>query len=30
MLQNDYIDIENLTTFNISDGFTLYEKISNK
>lgn len=23
MLHNDYIDIENLTTFNISDGFTL-------
>jgi hypothetical protein len=30
MLHNNYIDIENLTTFNISDGFILYEKISNK
>jgi hypothetical protein len=27
MLHNNYIDIENLTTFNISDGFILYEKI---
>ena len=27
MLHNDYIDIEDLTTFNISDGFILYEKI---
>jgi hypothetical protein len=30
MLHNDYIDIENLTTFNISDGFILYEKIVSK
>jgi hypothetical protein len=30
ILPNNYIDIENLTTFNISDGFILYEKISNK
>ena len=30
MLHNNYIDIDNLTTFNISDGFILYEKISNK
>ncbi len=30
MLHNNYIDIENLTTFNISDGFILYEKIFNK
>ena len=30
MLHNNYIDIEDLTTFNISDGFILYEKISNK
>ena len=29
-LHNNYIDIENLTTFNISDGFILYEKIYNK
>jgi hypothetical protein len=27
---NDYIDIEDLTTFNISDGFILYEKIVSK
>jgi len=27
MLHNDYVDIEDLTTFNISDGFILYEKI---
>lgn len=30
MLHNNYIDIEDLTTFNISDGFILYEKIYNK
>jgi hypothetical protein len=30
MLHNDYIDIENLTTFNISDGFILHEKIVSK
>ena len=30
MLHNNHIDIENLTTFNSSDGFILYEKISNK
>jgi hypothetical protein len=27
MLHNNYIDIEDLNTFNISDGFILYEKI---
>jgi hypothetical protein len=27
MLHNDYIDIEDLTPSNISDGFILYEKI---
>ena len=27
MLHNDYINIEDLTTFNISDGFIIYEKI---
>lgn len=30
MLHNNYLDIQNLTTFNISDGFVLYEKISSK
>ena len=30
MLHNDYRDIEDLTTFNISDGFILYEKIVSK
>ncbi|CAN0433531.1 unnamed protein product [Ectocarpus fasciculatus] len=30
MLHNYYINIENLTTFNISDGFILYEKIVSK
>lgn len=30
MLHNNYIDIENLTTFSISDGFILYEKIVSK
>ena len=30
MLHNDYVDIEDLTTFNISDGFILYEKIVSK
>ena len=30
MLHNNYIDIEDLTTFNISDGCILYEKIYNK
>ena len=30
MLHNNYLDIQNLTTFNISDGFILYEKISSK
>jgi DNA repair ATPase RecN len=30
MLHNNYINIENLSTFNISRGFILYEKISNK
>ena len=30
MLHNNYIDIEDLTTFNISDGFILYEKIVSK
>jgi len=29
-LHNDYRDIEDLTTFNISDGFILYEKIVSK
>jgi hypothetical protein len=30
MLHNEYIDIKDLTTFNISDGFILYEKIVSK
>lgn len=30
MLHSNYIDIEDLTTFNISDGFILYEKILSK
>ena len=30
MLHSNYIDIEDLTTFNISDGFILYEKIVSK
>ena len=30
MSHNNYIDIEELTNFNISDGFILYEKICNK
>ena len=30
MPHNNYIDIENLNTSNISDGFILYEKIPNK
>lgn len=30
MLHNNYIDIEDLTTSNISDGFILYEKIVRK
>ena len=30
MLDNYYLDIQNLTTFNISDGFILYEKILSK
>ena len=30
MLHNDYVDIKDLTTFNISDGFILYEKIVSK
>ena len=30
MLHNNYIDIEDLTTFNISYGFILYEKIVSK
>jgi len=29
-LHNNYIDIEDLTTFDISDGFILYEKIFSK
>lgn len=27
MLHSDHRSIENLTTFNISDGFILYEKV---
>lgn len=30
MLHNNYIDIQDLTTFNISNGFILYEKIVSK
>ena len=30
MLHNHYVDIEDLTTFNISEGFILYEKIVSK
>ena len=30
MLHNNYVDIEDLTTFSISDGFILYEKIVSK
>jgi hypothetical protein len=30
MLHHNSIDIEDLTTFNISDGFILYEKMYNK
>ena len=30
MLHSNYIDIQDLTTFNISDGFILYERIVNK
>ena len=30
MLHNDYVDMEDLTTFNISDGFILYKKIVSK
>ena len=30
MLHNNYIDIQSLTTFNISNGFVLYEKVYNK
>ena len=30
MLHNNYKDIEDLNTFNISDGFILYEKIVSK
>lgn len=30
MLHSNYINIEDLTTFNISDGFILYEKIVSK
>lgn len=30
MLHNNYIDIQDLTTFNISDGFIIYEKIVDK
>ena len=30
MLHNKYVDIEDLATFNISDGFILYEKIVSK
>jgi hypothetical protein len=30
MSHNYYLDIEDLTTFNISDGFILYEKIVSK
>jgi len=30
MLHSDYVDIEDLTTFNISDNFILYEKIVSK
>lgn len=30
MLHNNYLDIQNLTTFDIFDGFILYEKISSK
>lgn len=30
MLHNNYIDIENLITFNIFNDFIFYEKISNK
>ena len=30
LLHHDYVDIEDLTTFNISEGFTLYEKIVSK
>ena len=30
MLHSNYMDIQNLTTFNISDGFILYEKIVSK
>jgi len=30
MLHNNYIDMEDLTTFNISHGFILYEKIVSK
>jgi len=30
MSQNYYVDIQDLTTFSISDGFILYEKIISK
>jgi len=30
ILHNNYTDIENFTTFNISDTFIFYEKISNR
>jgi hypothetical protein len=30
ILRNNYIDIEDLTNFDISDSFNLYKKISNK
>ena len=30
MSHNYYLDIQNLNTFNISDGFILYEKIVSK
>ena len=30
MLYDNYIDIEDLTTYNISDGFILYQKIVRK
>lgn len=30
IFHNNYLDIQNLTTFNISDGFILYEKIFSK
>jgi hypothetical protein len=30
ILYSNYIDIENLTTFNIAEGFILYEKIYSK